>query len=673
MTDIFRQMFDSSPDGILQVDAQGCVVLANRCAETMFGYDPGQLAGTQVEELMPPRHRPLHDKHRGFYMSHSQSRPMGLGMNLTGMRRNGSEFPIEVGLVPMERHHGGERVVVAFVRDVSPTDRGQASFKRSRYQEYLRRFSQDALTDLDFEKIVQRTPELLGEALNCESGVVMLLAKDRREFSVRAAHGLARQHVDALARTPNTPRTLPGQVAQAGEPQVYEDLQHEASLDTPPALQACGARSALGVPLHGDGQVLGVIALHCHRLRRFEQDDVSFVVSIGHLVSAALERQRQHERLAQGQKMEALGQLTGGVAHDFNNILTVVLGNLQLLDDALGGQPHERRLALAAAKAARRGADLTRKLLAFARKQPMQPVVVVVDSMLADLVELLRRTLGESIRLRGTATEPGLALRADAAMLETAMLNLALNARDAMPKGGALTVTAEPVSVSDQSPADVRELAPGSYVQLSVTDTGLGMDPAVRARIFEPFFTTKGARGNGLGLAMVYGFASQSGGGIFVYSEPGQGTTFKMYLPRVTGAVPGPAAAVDARIGGRERVLVVEDDADVRALALSFLGSLGYSVEEAGDVPEALALLQRDRHFDLLFSDVVLPGTATGPQLALQARQMLPGLAVLLTSGYPRDALSADGHLLGRIELLSKPYSREDLAQAVRRALDRVE
>jgi CheY-like chemotaxis protein len=193
----------------------------------------------------------------------------------------------------------------------------------------------------------------------------------------------------------------------------------------------------------------------------------------------------------------------------------------------------------------------------------------------------------------------------------------------------------------------------------------------VRARIFEPFFTTKGARGNGLGLAMVYGFASQSGGGIFVYSEPGQGSTFKLYLPRVDDGTPAPATAAHRRVGGHERVLVVEDDEEVRALAVSFLQSLGYTVEEVGDVPEALDLLRSDRHFDLLFSDVVLPGTATGPQLAVQARRMLPDLAVLLTSGYPRDALVADGHLLGRIELLSKPYSREDLAQAVRRALER--
>jgi CheY-like chemotaxis protein len=255
-------------------------------------------------------------------------------------------------------------------------------------------------------------------------------------------------------------------------------------------------------------------------------------------------------------------------------------------------------------------------------------------------------------------------------LLETALLNLALNARDSMPQGGQLIVQAEGVSVSDDDPLDARELQPGPYVLISVSDTGQGMDAEVMRHVFEPFFTTKDGRGSGLGLAMVYGFVKQTGGGIAVYSEPGRGSTFKLYLPRAASAAAPSLAVPDGRPGGHERILLVEDDDDVRALAAQFLQAMGYRVIEAPDAAQALELLARDPAVDLLFSDVVLPGGISGPQLAQQALQRVPGLRALLASGYPRDALIGLDGELAQIALLTKPYSRDDLARAVRQALE---
>jgi PAS domain S-box-containing protein len=670
VTDIYRQLVDASPDGLVVVDGRGRIVRVNPRAEEIFGYDEGRMVGLPLESLIPQRFRAVHDKHRGHFMAHANARAMGIGMSLTGLRRDGSEFPVEVGLAPLSDDQDNP-LAAAYVRDMSPTDRGQASFKQARYQEVVRRFSHEAFTELHLERVVQRAPELLAGALECDASEVFILSRDRREFQLRASFG-----VDAdLARTlrwPNEPTNLPGHVAAHGEPLVVEDLQTETRWKVHPPILARGFRGALAVPLQLHRQTVGVLTARSRQVKRFAHDDVSVMTAIAYLVSVALERQHGEERLAQGQKMEALGQLTGGVSHDFNNILTVVLGNLQLLDDLLENEPRQRKLALAAARAATRGADLTRKLLAFARRQPLMPKPVSVEAFFRSWTDLLSRTIDESIQLVTFIAEPGLMLSADPGLLETAMLNLALNARDAMPGGGTLTVSAEAVSIADDDPIDARELVAGPYVLLSVTDTGHGMDASVMRHVFEPFFSTKDGSGSGLGLAMVYGFVKQTGGGVAVYSEPGRGTTFKLYLPRLSATSVAAEPALGTRPGGHERILLVEDDGDVRALASAFLEQMGYQVVDVPNAAQALALLARDPAFDLLFSDVVLPGGMNGPQLAQQAMRAVPGLRALLASGYPRDALSGLDDDLGRVGLLTKPYSRDDLARAVRRAFDGV-
>ena len=664
MTDLYRRLFEATPDGVVVVDSEGRIVLVNARAGSLFGYRESEMLGRTIEALLPERYRAVHGSHRSHFMAHASTRPMGSGMNLVGLRSDGMEFPIEVGLAPLGEA-AGARLAAAYVRDLSPTDRGQTAFKQARYQEVVRRFSQEAFTEMDLERVVQRAPEILVAALECDASELLMLSKDRREFRRRAAFG---------APAPDTPvsvddtAALAGWVASSGEPLVVEDIEAEPRWRAG-IVRGFGFRSAMAVPVQVRGQTVGVFTACSHQVTRISHEDVSVLSAVAYLLSVVLERQQGEERLAQGQKMEALGQLTGGVAHDFNNILTVVLGNLQLLDDLLQHQPSAHKLAAAATRAAGRGADLTRKLLTFARKQPLAPRAIAVDLFLQSWSELLARTLDESIQVAVAACDPELIMHADPGLLETALFNLALNARDAMPQGGRLTVQADTLIVTPDDPVDARELKPGRYVVLSLSDTGHGMDAEVMSHVFEPFFTTRDGRGSGLGLAMVYGFVKQTGGGVAVYSEIGQGSTFKLYLPQVSDLLEVPEPA-EGRRGGHERVLLVEDDEGVRVLAEAFLEAMGYQVVAAAHAAQALAILAHDPAFDLLFSDVVLPGGLSGPQLAQQAMQRVPTLRALLASGYPRDALSGLVGDLADVALLSKPYSRDDLARAVRQALD---
>ena len=381
-----------------------------------------------------------------------------------------------------------------------------------------------------------------------------------------------------------------------------------------------------------------------------------------------------NERLRRSQQLEAVGQLTGGVAHDFNNLLTVVMGNAELLVELNEHNPMQRQLAEMIATAAQRGSELTQRLLAFARKQALDPKVVDVNELVAGMDSLLRRSLGEHIEIeliRGAGLWPALV---DPGQLENALLNLCLNARDAMPGGGRLTLETANARLDADYAAQQAEVTPGQYVMLAVSDTGEGIAPEHLQRVFEPFFTTKDkGKGTGLGLAMVYGFTKQSAGHVTVYSEPGDGTTVRLYLPRAAGAVAeaGPAEAGTPVVGGHETILVVEDDAAVRRYACTQLKASGYRVIEAADGPSALALLETRDDVDLLFTDVVMPGGMNGRALADAACQRRPGLRVLYTSGYTENAIVHHGRLDAGALLLSKPYRRQALDRAVRAALAR--
>ncbi len=377
------------------------------------------------------------------------------------------------------------------------------------------------------------------------------------------------------------------------------------------------------------------------------------------------------EKLRQSQKLESIGQLTGGVAHDFNNLLTVVLGNSEILVERLADQPALRKLALTSLTVAERGAQLTHRLLAFSRRQPLMPKSVEVGELLVSLQALLARTLTAQIEVKTDAEADLWPALVDPTQLESAVLNLCINARDAMPEGGRLTIEARNAYL-DEDYAAQNEIEPGEFVLISVSDTGIGISAENLTKVFEPFFTTKEiGKGTGLGLSMVYGFIKQSRGHVKVYSEVGIGTVVKMFLPRSETApdVFERQAHLLASLRGEESILLVEDDDLVRAHAQSVLSDLGYRVTSAPNGPAALDILRQHAPFDLLFTDVIMPGGLTGRLLAEQATQLQPGLRVLYTSGYTQNVIVHGGRLDEGLLLLSKPYSRLELAQKVRAAL----
>jgi PAS domain S-box-containing protein len=384
------------------------------------------------------------------------------------------------------------------------------------------------------------------------------------------------------------------------------------------------------------------------------------------------ERHATEERLRQSEKMNAVGQLTGGVAHDFNNLLTVVIGNLDLAIERV--QPELRAAIEGALRAAERGAALVRQMLAFSRRQTLIAETLDLNRVAAGMEQMLRRTLGEDVEIEMRLATPLWPALADRAQVESALLNLAINARDAMPVGGKLTIETDNAHLDQDYAAHNAEVGPGDYVALAVTDTGTGMTPEVLQHAFEPFFTTKEVgKGTGLGLSMIYGFAKQSRGHVKIYSEVGHGTTVRLYLPRKTAATDAavPAPVEQPHMRGSETILVVEDDADVRAFVSGQLRDLGYRVIEAADGPQAQQILDGDQPIDLLFTDVVMPRGVTGRQLAEAARARRPGLKAVFTSGYTENSIVHQGKLDKGVSFLSKPFRRQELALKIRETLDR--
>lgn len=408
------------------------------------------------------------------------------------------------------------------------------------------------------------------------------------------------------------------------------------------------------------------------------RDDEGALIGFAKVTRDITERRQAEAALQQAQatmiraqKLEAIGQLTGGVAHDFNNLLQVISGNLHLLSKDVAGNPRAEMRVQNALAGVARGAKLASQLLAFARRQPLEPRVVNVGRVIKGMDEMLRRALGGEIEVE-TVVAGGLwSSLVDQDQLENAILNLAINARDAMQGAGRLTIEASNAFLDDEYARQHEELTAGQYVMIAVTDTGSGIPPDILDRVFEPFFTTKAEdKGTGLGLAMVYGFLKQSGGHAKIYSEVGSGTTVKLYFPRELAAedslVGGAPTAVS---GGSETILVVEDDDEVREVAIAMLMELGYRVVKANDAASALVIVDSGIPIDLIFTDVMMPGPVRSPELARKAKERLPGVAILFTSGYTQNAIVHGGRLDPGVELLAKPYTREALARKVRHVL----
>lgn len=415
-------------------------------------------------------------------------------------------------------------------------------------------------------------------------------------------------------------------------------------------------------------------------IRGENNEYLGVVIAFADATSRILNEQTQNQ-LQQAQKMESIGQLTGGIAHDFNNLLMTIQGNLELLNANIEADMKNQERINAALKAIERGSGLTKRLLAFARKQLLYPKRININECIANTKSMLTPALGETIEITTLLPDDLWPVWIDAGQFENALVNLAVNARDAMPHGGKLCIEAQNVRVDDVSTADKYQVTPGEYVKISVTDEGEGMTEEVQKHIFEPFFTTKPVnQGTGLGLSMIYGFIKQSRGHITVYSELQHGTTFNLYLPR--------AQENDAEVEientivkdiditvekGKEIVLIVEDESSVRELGAEYLKALGYQVLTAENGASALDIITANRNIDLLFTDVIMPGNMTGPELAVKARELCPNIKVLFTSGYPKMALTNNGRLDDNEQHLPKPYRLEKLGRAIRELLDKNE
>ncbi len=482
-----------------------------------------------------------------------------------------------------------------------------------------------------------------------------------------AAYGLAQTKRGVRAPVA---QSWSGWALQTGETLVCNDTAYEPRADVSSCVRA-GVRSMIAIRLSGrlsgepGGGVLNVMS---GAPNFFDKNAVAslelFVLSI----EAFIERRRIEDKWGQAQKLEAVGQLTGGVAHDFNNLLTVILGNAETLSRELAGSGRLGSLAEMTRRAAERGAQLTSRLLAFSRRQPLDPRATNLARLINSGDILMKRALGESIELQVSSPDELWPAYVDASQLENAILNLCINARDAMPEGGRLSLKLANVEIADASP----DLEPGSYVLIAVTDTGAGMSPSVRARAFEPFFSTKEpGQGTGLGLSMVFGFAKQSKGHVEIDSEEGVGTTVRIYLPRAMSA-DGEAKADEVRemVGGVARILYVEDDDLVRGHVLSQLRSLGYKVTEARNAREALAALSHTDEFDLLLTDIIMSGGMNGRDLAEVAVKRLPELKVLFTSGYAETGVIHDERLEQGIDFIPKPFRQSELDFKIRKVLN---
>ena len=669
--DVFRTLFSAYPDSLIVADANGTVVLANPSAAALLGYPLDELVGMPVDALVPDAVRPRHASYRNAYGVSPRARPMGTEMELTARRRDGSEVMVEIALSPLQ----GLPLVVAAIRGIGAYPRVKRALQRARFSDHLAQLGRLAVDTRDPQALLAQVPAIATEALQVELAIVLLLEPNGLEFRVHGGIGLI-EGEEVGDRVPNRPDTPAGFMLKEGRPVVVADYRSERRFMVPQAYLDAGLNSGLSVPLLDRGRTIGVLKVRSREPRAFGDDEIHFLESLSNLLATSLQRAQTEEALNHSQRLESVGQLTGGIAHDFNNLLTVIQGNLQVLEElpALRADPLAPQLVGAAARASRRGAELTSKLLAFSRRQVLQPSAVDVQALLGSLSDMLRRTVDQRIHIEVESAAPARVL-ADAVQLESALLNIAINARDAMPEGGRLRFSAAPC---DALPAAVRhELddpgATGSgFVAIAVTDTGGGMSPEVRERAFEPFFTTKEAgRGTGLGLSTVYGFVKQSKGAIAIDSEPGLGTTLTLYIPYAREA--GPSA--ESEPGGDLvpaglRTLLVEDDALVREVVQTFLEKLGCGVTLAASGEQALlALAAPNAVFDLLLSDIALGQGIRGTQLAAEAKRRFPALSVLLMSGYSADLVQADSDAALAWELLRKPFSILDLARAIVRVL----
>jgi PAS domain S-box-containing protein len=629
---VIAEHLEFAPDATVGVDESGRIEFANAKATEMFGYGREDLLGMQLEILIPLPLRAEHPQHRARYFRERGARQMGAGLRVRGVRSDGSEFDAEISLSSVDAAHGP--IAFAAVRDISHRARDREMF------EQLLELAPDAIVGVDRD----------GQIVLANAQMESLFGYKRADLLGRPLETLVPErlrqgHAAHRAQFMREPRTRP----MGSGLELY-------------GLRADGTEFPAEISLSSIQTEDGTIATAAIR-------DISDRL----LYESARKKLEAELRLNQSRRMESLGQLAGGVAHDFNNLLSVIVNYAQFAADELDEQPSVREDVKQIQAAARRAADLTRQLLIFGRRDVAKPEPVDLNEVLVDLERILNRTLGEQIELR-TQFEPELwTVIADPGQIEQVVVNLAVNSRDAMPDGGLLEIETANVVLDEAAVGfDPDALKPGRHVCIVVADSGVGMDRETAERAFEPFFTTKQAGdGTGLGLATVHGIVKQSGGSIRLYSEPGYGTTIKMYLPAVD--VPAASTHEEPKTGpqGRgERIAVVEDESAVRTMAQRILTGSGYDVTAFAGSAEALAAIgDSDQRFDLMLTDVVMP-ELSGRELAVKVRELRPTLKVVFMSGYSEAMIGRVGAEDAIAPLLTKPFTTGELLEAIRHALD---
>ena len=618
---LFSAVVESSNDAIITQGLDGNITAWNKAAERLFGFAADEVVGKHIRLIVPQQRRDemyvfLERIGRGETIEHHETRRL---------HKDGREVDVSLTISPLRSSAGWIIGATKIALDLTESKRAQQALSRE-IEERQRIFetSQDLILVTDTAgNFVQVSPSALA-----------IIGYRPQEMIGHSAVEFI--HPDDLDSTRQEMRA-----ARRGKQMRGFEARYR----------------------HKDGRtvILNWMGTWSEPVRRH--------FFIGRDVT---EQRAAEAQLRQVQKMDAIGQLTGGVAHDFNNVLTVITGTIGILAEAVADRPDLVSIARLIDDAADRGAQLTKHLLAFARKQPLQPREVDVNALVLEAAKLLHPTLGEQVEISPKLADDAWSALVDPNQLTTAVLNLALNARDAMPRGGKITLETRNVFLDDGYASMHSEVTVGNYVMVAVSDTGTGIPPELLDRVFDPFFTTKEVgKGTGLGLSMVFGFVKQSGGHVKIYSEVGHGTSVKLYLPRSSGTQDTAAEtqATSQIQGGHEVVLVVEDDTLVRKYVMTQIASLGYATLEAANAAEALKIIDDDAEIDLLFTDVIMPGGMNGRQLADEAMRRRPRLKTLFTSGYTENAILHHGRLDPGVLLLAKPYRKPELARMLRVAL----
>jgi PAS domain S-box-containing protein len=635
-------LFEIVPDALVAVDAEGAIVQVNTLTEYLFGYKREELIGQKIETLVPDRYRPAHREHRSDFDANPKVRRMGAGLELYARRKDGTEFPVEISLSPVR--NGDGNLVLSAIRDISDQKRIQHQLQQA-HEELNRRKDQQLWEYRSrLAAIIDSSEDaIIGKDLN---GIIVSWNRGAERI-----YGYTPEEMIGSSITTLIPKERPDEI-----PSILAKVRRGESIEHYESVRVAK-----------DGRHLNV-SVSISPIR----DSEGKIVGASAIARNITAQKRAEEQLRQAQKMEAIGRLAGGVAHDFNNILGIISACNDLLRSRM--EPNDARMQYLdnIRKASERGANLTRQLLAFSRKQTVQPKIIDLNERLREVTRLLQPLMRDDVEIVTLSRASSALIEVDPGQFDQIVLNLAVNARDAMVQGGKLIIEVAAAQFDSALSQQHQPMVPGKYVQLAVSDTGSGMDEATRARIFEPFFTTKEVgKGTGLGLATVYGIVQQSGGYIWVYSEPGRGTTFKVYFPSAEhklGIEPEPEAPSVIPARGDATILIVEDDDLMRSLTRQMLEEHGYTVVEASDGKAALErIAENDGQIRLVLTDVVMRNMS-GPELASRLTQTHPELRVVYMSGYTGELLGEHESLF-EVALLEKPFSRESLLKTVHAAL----